>query len=163
MTSHNTTNRFRVAIMAALVCIVLFPSVARGDQRDIQTALTNAQINVSRLSVVEAEGIMIIRGSVQRRDQIELVANVVRGLGYTRVAPLLSVVPIPDDDAIALAAERQLSRNRSLEGCQLSVGSTNGVVTIRGTVGSALQGDLARQIVGRVEGVKEVRVQLLQM
>lgn len=161
MNSNTTTSRFRAAIVAALACIVLFPGAARGDERDIQTALTNANINVSHLRVVESEGILIIHGQVQRREQIELVANLVRGLGYSRVAPLLNVVPLPDDEAIALTAERRLSLNRSLAGCRLSVGSSNGVVTIRGTVGSQLQSDLARQIVARVSGVKEVRVQLL--
>ena len=163
MKATETTNRFRSALLAALACVILFPSVARGQQSDIQLALDKANLSVSGLSVVEAEGILILRGQVQRQGQIERVASVVRGLGYTRVAPLLNVVPLPDDDAIALNAERQLSMSRSMEGCRLVVRSTNGVVTIRGTVASVLQSDLARQIVARLEGVKAVKTQLQEV
>lgn len=150
---------YRIAL-ATLASFVLFPVPVRCDQRQISEALTNADIRVSRLRVVEAEGIIIIRGDVQSGDQIERAANVVRALGYSRVAALLNVLSLADDDAIALAAERRLSFHRSMQGSHLTVRSSNGVVTIRGTVRSLFQGELAAQIVARVAGVREVRTQL---
>lgn len=150
---------YRVAL-TTLACLILFSPSVRGDLRQISEALTKADIRVSGLRVSEAEGIIIIRGNVQNSNQIGRAAEVVRALGYPKVAALLSVLSLADDDAIALAAERRLSFNRSMQGSHLTVRSSDGVVTIQGTVRSLFQGELAAQIVARMAGVIEVRTQL---
>jgi hyperosmotically inducible protein len=160
----NATSRrksFTAAAFAAAVCFsLLAPAAKADDQTAIRTALNSANVNVGRLNVVTSDGIVFVHGQVTRREQAQQVGEVVRSLGYARVANLVRVVPIPDDEALVLEAERQLSLTRSLEGCRFSVAVNEGVVTLRGTVDSELQKDLARTLLQRIDGVRSVRSDL---
>jgi len=142
--------------LSAAFGLFLFPSMASASPASIQSALEGQQIHVSRLDVIETEGIVIVRGQVSRADQAAQISEIVKSLGYSRVANLVNVVPLPDDETIVLNVEREISLTRSLEGCRLVVASNDGIVTLRGTVQSELQKDLAAQVIRRVIGVKNV-------
>ena len=159
-----TSPRSKFGALAAAAALVVFsiPSVASASS-DVESALANEGINVSRLQVIETEGITIIRGQVSRVDHASRIGELVHELGYQRVGNLVSVVPLPDDEAIVLNAERELALTRSLEGCRLIVASRYGIVTVRGTVQSELQKDLAAQVIRRIEGVRSVTTALDQV
>jgi osmotically-inducible protein OsmY len=146
-----------LAAAVAAASMFLFPTTAQGATPEIMAAIRSAQIPVSRLNVVETDGITIVRGQVTRREYANRVAEVVRGLGYSRVANMLNIVPLREDEALVLEAERQLSLTRSLDGCRLSIDASEGVVFVRGTVDSELQKDLAISVLERIDGVKAVR------
>ncbi len=148
------------ALAAAAALVVLFAPTVASAESDLESALAREGINVSRLELIETEGITIIRGQVSRVDYASRISQVVQDLGYQRVANLVNVVPLPDDEAIVLNAERELALTRSLEGCRLIVASRNGIVTVRGTVQSRLQKDLAAQVIRRLDGVKSVTTAL---
>lgn len=145
--------------VAALVCLFV-PTFASASTSAIEAALTHEGIHVSRLHVIESEGITIVRGQVSRADHASRITQIVGSLGFQRVANLVSVVPLPDDEAIVLNAERELALTRSLEGCRLIVASRDGAVTVRGTVQSELQKDLAEQVIRRIAGVRSVTAAL---
>jgi len=76
------------------------------------------------------------------------------------VANLIQVADVPDDARIKLIAERELGSNRSLDGTEIAVESTNGVVRLRGTVSSELQKDMALTLVRNIAGVRSVTMAL---
>lgn len=145
---------------AAALAIFLLPGTVSASPATVQAALIEEGIQVSRLQVIETEGITIIRGQVSQAEHAARIGEIVGGLGYQRVANLVNVVALPDDEAIVLNAERELAMTRSLEGCRLVIASRNGVVTVRGTVQSDLQKDLASQVIRRIAGVKSVNATL---
>lgn len=152
--------RYGALALAAALVFLFVPTNASAAPTAVESALTQEGIRVSRLQIVESEGITIVRGQVSRADQASRIGQIVADLGYPRVANLVSVVPLPDDEAIVLNAERELALTRSLEGCRLIVASRDGVVTVRGTVQSELQKDLATQVIRRISGVRSVNAAL---
>jgi len=153
----------RTSMMAAALAaasMFLFPTAARGAQPDVQAAMRNANIQVSRLNIVQAEGITIVKGQVTRREDVQRVADVIRGLGYGRVANMVRIVPLPDDELLLLEAERRLALTRSLAGCDFTVDVKGGNLSLRGTVDSEQQKDLAINVLEQIEGVLSVRAEL---
>ena len=156
----NSSKRTSGALALAFAFVTFVTAPAFAAQSSVESALRSHNIEVSRLQIVEAEGIVIVRGQTSQADHASRIDGIVRSLGYTRVANLVQVVAVPDDEAIVLNAEREIALTRSLEGCRLVVASKDGIVTVRGTVQSELQKDLAEQIIRRVSGVKSVLANL---
>lgn len=152
--------RIGAVAAAAALAILLLPATTSASSVTVDQALALEGIQISRLQVIETEGITIVRGQVSRADHASRVGAIVGSLGYQRVANLVNVVALPDDEAIVLNAERELALTRSLEGCRLIVASRDGVVTVRGTVQTELQKDLASQVIRRIEGVRGVTAAL---
>jgi osmotically-inducible protein OsmY len=134
-------------------------SVAAGSVDVLATSIQN-ELPVERLSVREVEGIVIIRGSARNQSAIERITRMAKELGFNRVANLVQLTPVADDEAIERLAERHLAQIAGLEGCRFSIDSTDGIVTLSGIVQRELQRDLARTELRRVEGVREVRSNL---
>lgn len=149
-----------MAAAIAAASMFFFPTSASAETRDVLAALQNAGIPVSKLNVIQTEGITILRGQVTRREYSERVAEVIRGMGYQRVANMLTVVPLPEDEALVLEAERKLSLTRSLDGCRLKVDVDNGALHLTGTVDAELQKDLAVSVLEQIEGVRSVSATL---
>jgi osmotically-inducible protein OsmY len=122
-------------------------------------ALREAKVDVARLSVRNAGGIVVLRGNANR-GTAERAVSVVKTLGYTRVANLISERAAIDDEGIRRDAERQLARARGLDGCQLRVSCERGILRVEGTAQNELQADLARTVLRTVQGANEVRVNL---
>lgn len=134
-------------------------NVAAGSVESLVTTIQN-ELPVDRLSVREVEGILIIRGSARNQSAIERITRLAKEVGFTRVANLVQVTPVADDQAIELRAERHLAQVAGLEGCRFAIDSNDGIVTLSGIVQRELQRDLARTELRRVAGVREVRSNL---
>lgn len=152
------SSKLKLSAMAlAFALVIALPATpAFAAQESVEAALLRHDIQVSRLQVIEAEGILILRGQISQAGAAAQIEGIVRGLGYNRVANLVEVVAVPDDEAIVLNVERELGLTRSLEGCRFVLAAKDGVVTVRGTVRSVLQKDLAEQVIRRVSGVRTV-------
>jgi osmotically-inducible protein OsmY len=110
---------------------------------------------VDRLQVYEISGIVIIRGRTSDKAQAAELSRFAQSLGYARVANLVQTVE-HNDQAIARAAERELTIHRSLDGCRFSVSSSNGIVKVNGQVAHELQKDVAVQVLRKLDGVRGV-------
>jgi osmotically-inducible protein OsmY len=116
--------------------------------------------SIDNLAVYEVGGIVIIRGRTDNADNASRASRVASQLGYTRIANLVQLSSAPDDAAIQRAAERELARHRSLDGCKLQVDSRHGVVHVAGTVHSELQEQVALELVKNIDGVRGVQSEL---
>lgn len=109
---------------------------------------------------VEVGGIVMLRGHSSDRASAEQAAIVAQTLGYKRVANLIQIDAIPDDARIARDAERGLALQRGLDGTQIVVASSHGVVRLSGTVSNELQKDMAVYVVRNIDGVRSVQMSL---
>ncbi|HEY3055754.1 MAG TPA: BON domain-containing protein [Thermoanaerobaculia bacterium] len=157
-----------VLIAAAAVLAVVLASITT-QQRGVHRAdlaapsedtITKAlqDVPISDLAVRSVGDIVILRGIGDTSSAQHAVA-IVKSLGVTRVANLINTSTF-DDEAIRRAAERELARSRSLDGCKLRVHCQKGVLTVTGTVQHELQKDAARSALRAVRGAREVRVDL---
>lgn len=145
---------------AALSALLLLPSNAKADATasvDITPQLRQAGLAIDDLRGIEVGGIVILRGHATNAATAALAGAYTTQLGYTRVANLIEVITPPDDAKIERIAERKLALQRALDGCNLHVDSSNGVVTVAGKVNSELQKDVAMDIVRNIDGVRSVR------
>lgn len=127
---------------------------------DVTSAIKGSGLDIQRLNVRMVDGIVILHGRVSDPSAIERAGATAKALGYARVANMIQLVPASNDDAIERAAERQIARTRSLDGCHLAVSSQQGILTISGTVRSELQKDAARGALASIEGVREIRSEI---
>ncbi len=140
--------------------LVTAPHV-RADLLDgsIEKAIRDAKIEIGDLTVGNAGGVVVLRGIADTASAQRAVA-IVKSLGISRVANLIQPPAAVDDDVIRRDAERQLASTDALNGCILHVGCEKGVLTVTGTVQHDLQRDVARAALRRVQGAREVRVDL---
>jgi osmotically-inducible protein OsmY len=127
---------------------------------DVTPQLVTAGVAIDGLRAVEVGGIVVLRGRTDDRAAAEQAATVAQSLGYARVANLIQVFQAPDDARIERAVERTLSVHRGLDGSQIAVDSTNGIVRLTGKVYSELQKDMAVNLVRTVDGVRSVQASL---
>lgn len=144
------------AVRTSLLTMALLAVPASAATPDIMTALENAGVYVHQPSVVQAEGITIVKGKVANRSAVERASIVLRSLGLGRVANLLQVPVVPEDDQIRRTVEMNLTTARSLDGCRFNVTTQRGVVKLEGTVRDPLQRDIAVALVREVTGVRQV-------
>jgi osmotically-inducible protein OsmY len=151
-----------IAITAAIALITGPMAFAQSPAAvDLTSSFRTAGLaDIDRLQVFEVGGIVIIRGRTDDSDKAAEASRIASQLGYTRVANLVQLTSVPDDVAIQRAAERALSRHRSLEGCKLSVDSRHGVVRVAGTVHSELQKQVAVELLKNIDGVRGVQTEL---
>ena len=128
-------------------------------EAQIDRALRDANIPIQRLSVRHVGGIVLIRGNGDAASAARAV-DVVKGLGFQRVANLVQPITPIDDEALRRDAERQLASNRALDGCTLRVSCENGVVSVSGTVQTELQEDVTRSVLRTVRGAQDIKVSL---
>jgi osmotically-inducible protein OsmY len=148
-----------VAIAALVLILTPAAAAATPQTTDLTDSFRAAGAAVDRLQVYEISGIVIIRGRAADKAEAETLNQYAQTLGYGRVANLIQIVK-HEDAAIARAAERELSRHRSLDGCQFRVRAEKGVVTVAGHVAHELQKDVALAVVRSVNGVRSVEVNL---
>lgn len=141
--------------LSAIPAFAIQPSA-----NDVTSQLVTAGVTVDGLRAVEVGGIVVLRGRTADRAAAEQAGTVAQSLGYARVANLIQVFQAPDDARIERAVERELSVHRGLDGTQITVDSTNGVVLLTGKVYSELQKDMAVNVVKTVDGVRSVQTSL---
>jgi osmotically-inducible protein OsmY len=127
----------------------------------IAAALRRANVPLDGMTVQNVDGIVLLRGHADEATATKAVAAI-NGLGFTRVANLVSTVSF-DDEGIRRAAERQLAQARSLDGCMLKVSCLRGVIRVSGTVQNELQLDVARNVLRTVEGAQDVQLELKKL
>src|SRR4051812_9036681 len=123
---------------------------------EIVKAIRNANIQVAGLSATNVGGIVVLKGTADPAAATQAAA-VVKQLGFARVANLIVAQTASDDEGIRRVAERHLASTRGLDGCDLRVSCTKGVLRVEGTASSDLQLDLARNVL-RGLGASEVQI-----
>jgi osmotically-inducible protein OsmY len=149
-----------VAVVAAFVLSTIPVMAQQPATRDLTQQFVTAGVAVEDLRAVEVGGIVVLRGRTTDRTAAEQAATVAQSLGFARVANLIQVADVPDDARIMRAAERQLAVHRGLDGTQIVVDSTNGIVRLSGKVSNEVQKDVAASLVRRIDGVRAVQVAL---
>jgi len=151
-----------IAITAAIAILTGPMALAQSPAAvDLTSSFRTAGLDdIDRLQVYEVGGIVVIRGRTDDSQKATEAGRIAAQLGYTRVANLVQLTSAPDDAAIQRAAERVLSRHRSLEGCKLSVDSRRGMVRVAGTVHSELQKQVAVELLKNIDGVRGVQAEL---
>jgi osmotically-inducible protein OsmY len=148
-----------VAIAAILFAVSPAAVAATPQTTDLTPTFRSAKAAVDRLQVYEISGIVIIRGRAADKAEAETLNAYARTLGYQRVANLIQIVK-HEDAALVRAAERELTVHRALDGCQFSVSSEKGIVTVAGSVRHELQKDVALAVVRSIDGVRSVEMNL---
>jgi len=159
MSANNLKTR-AAAVMIAISLSAIPAFAIQPSTNDVTPQLVTAGVTVDGLRAVEVGGIVVLRGRTTDRAAAEQAGTVAQSLGYARVANLIQVVQAPDDERIERAVERELSVHRGLDGTQIAVDSTNGVVRLTGKVYSELQKDMAVNLVKTVDGVRSVQASL---
>jgi osmotically-inducible protein OsmY len=149
-----------IAIAAAFVLSTVHLLAQQPGSRDLTQQFVTAGVSVQGLRAVEVGGIVVLRGWTADRSVAEQASSVAQSLGFARVANLIQITDVPDDARIMRAAERQLAVHRGLDGTQIMVDSTNGVVRLSGKVSSEIQKDVAVELVRKIEGVRAVQIAL---
>ena len=153
--------------IAFSICLLLAATTLAAKDRgpqpvDLTAQFRGAGVTMSNFEALELGGIVLLRGLAPDHATAEDAGRIAQTLGYARVANLVQVATPVDDKAIERNAERELAVQRSLDGCQFSVQSQNGVVKVAGLVHEELQKDMAVQLIRNIDGVKEVHAELLR-
>lgn len=146
--------------MAAVTAILLMliPSVAFADEAaTVASAVERSGAPIADLRVAVVDGIVVLRGRTSSEIAAARATSAVRELGYERVANLVEITTLPDDEAIERLAERRLFLSRGLTGCQFRVNSVAGMLVLTGTATNSMQVELARHILQRIHGVRSVQ------
>jgi hypothetical protein len=158
----NAKTKLASALLAAALIAPLAPATSRAAEPPADAVASAHEqlldLGVVDLKLVPIEGIVIVRGKVRDRATWDAVEARLNTLGFSRVANLTRIVPLPSDEMLTSLAERQLSLARGLSGSNLRVATLHGVVTIQGTVRSQSQMDAATDLVRQIDGVREVRI-----
>jgi hypothetical protein len=149
------------AVAIAVLTIAFSPvaTAAVPEARDLTPSFIQAGASIDRLQVFEIAGIVIIRGRAADKTQAEEVGKLALSLGYERVANLTQVVENRDAE-LARVAERELTVNRSLDGCKFRVTSDQGIIRVAGEVKHELQKDVAMQVLRNIDGAKSIEMTL---
>ena len=149
-----------VTLLAAAVPAVVQAAESVSASVDVTPAIAHSATGIDGLKATEVGDIVVLRGRAVSREAAINATNLVKALGYTRVANLIQVIEPADDVAIQRVAERQLGMARGLEGCSFTVASQNGVVSLDGRVQSELQKDMAVALLRNINGVRGVNASL---
>jgi osmotically-inducible protein OsmY len=149
-----------VAIAAALVLSTVPLLAQQPGSRDLTPQFVTAGVSVEDLRAVEVGGIVVLRGRTADKSAAEQASTVAQSLGFARVANLIQIADVPDDAKIMRDVERQLAVHRGLDGTQIMVDSTNGIVRLSGKVSNEVQKDVAVNLVRKIEGVRAVQIAL---
>ena len=152
----------KAAVLTAAVLFAITPAATAATPRatNLTDSFRAAAAGVEQLQVYEISGIVVIRGRTTDKAQAEQLNQYAQSLGYARVANLIQTVKNTDDAALTRKAEVELSLHRALDGCQFTVSSDNGNVTVAGRVRHELQKDVAVQVLRGIDGVRSVELSL---
>lgn len=137
----------------------------------VTTYTLNQHLNPFDLDVSVNDGVVTLRGTVDSSVEKDLATELARGVeGVTAVDNQLAVksgsagVSRDDDlmqrvnDAnLTAKVKSQLLWNANTQGMRIDVDTDDGVVTLRGTVASAAEAELAAQIARNTSGVRSVQ------
>ena len=153
-------NNLKISAAVALFVAAVPVMALQPASRDLTPQFVTAGVTVEGFRAVEVGGVLVLRGRTTDPAVAEQTTAIAQSLGYARVANLIQVVQVADDARIERTAERKLAYYRGLEGTQIAIDSTNGVVKLTGKVSNELQKDMAASIVRNIDGVRSVQVAL---
>ena len=136
---------------------MIAPAIPAADPASIVAALGHAEPALRGADVKVVSGIVIVRGETDDAASPARVTASIQNLGYSRVANLIHVTALVNDEEIRRAAERQIAQNRSLDGCRFAISCDQGILTVSATVQSEAQEEVTRSVLKSVTGVREVR------
>jgi osmotically-inducible protein OsmY len=148
-----------IAILMATFAITPMTSAAEPEATDLTNTFRPAGAMVDGLQVYQISGVILIRGRAATKAQAEELSRFAESLGYTRVANLVRIIENRDAE-ITRRAERELTVNRSLDGCRFHVTADQGKVRVAGLVKHELQKDVAAQVLRNIDGIRSVEFDL---
>lgn len=157
--SHPSALSLRAILLSLVAATIVFPfaAFAQTDAIDLTAAFVNSGAVIEELAAVQISGIVVIRGKTSDRARAEEVSRIATTLGYHRVANLIVIVDDETADAaIVNMGQRRLELEPSLDGCRFRVDSNRGVIRLTGRIRRDAQGDLAIEILSRIDGVKAI-------
>jgi len=153
-------------LFSVVIASMVFPfaALAQRDVIDLTATFVKQGVVIDRLEVYQISDILLIRGKTNDRTKAEEAGRIATTLGYHRVANLIVITDdATDDAAIVFAGQRSLELEPALEGCRFHVDSNRGVIRLTGRVHRDVQGDLAVEILRKIEGVKEIHPDLARL
>jgi osmotically-inducible protein OsmY len=153
-------------LFSIIVASMVFPfaAFAQTDVIDLTDTFLKNGVVIDKLEVYQISDILLIRGKTGDRSKAEEAGRIATTLGYRRVANLIVVVDDASADAaIVYAGQRRLELEPALEGCRFHVDSNRGVIRLTGRVRRDVQGDLAVEILSKIDGVKEIHPDLARL
>jgi osmotically-inducible protein OsmY len=149
-----------------LVVALSFPLAASSQTNviDLTAAFIKNGVVIDGLAVSQISDIVLIRGKTNDRAKAEEASRIAATLGYRRVANLIVITDdVTADAAIVYTGQRRLELEPALEGCRFHVDSNRGVIRLTGRVHRDAQGDLAIEILSRIDGVKAIHPDLARL
>jgi len=153
-------NNLKVSLAVAFFLTAVPMMALQPASQDLTPQFVTAGVTVEGLRAVEVGGVLVLRGRTTNPAAAQQAATIAATLGYARVANLIQVIEVADDARIERTAERRLATYRGLDGTQIAVDSTNGMLRLTGKVSSELQKDMAASLVRNIDGVRGVQVAL---
>jgi osmotically-inducible protein OsmY len=95
-------------------------------------------------------------GIVKKGSVTMIFVMAVMAIGFTAISPVLGAKPRLTDSSVSDAVEDELRVDRAVPVSLINVSTTDGVVTLDGTVGSILAKERAARIARTVKGVRAV-------
>lgn len=140
----------------------------------VTTYTLNQHLNPFDIDVRVNDGVVTLDGTVESSVEKDLATELARGVqgvksvdnrlqieeqaaGKTRRSDFMAQV---DDANLTAKVKSQLLWNANTQGMRIDVDTENGVVTLRGTVASSAEADLATRIARNTSGVRRVDSQL---
>ena len=155
----------------ALIQLVGLPLQASEVDRRIESSAKKSYnfqtyLKDDKIKIESTDGVVILSGTVSEDYHKSLAEETVSGLpGVKSVDNQLTVVgeqPIEHSDGwISLKVKAALAFHKNVSATETGVNTQNGVVTLSGKSDSEAQKQLTAEYVKEVEGVKEVRNELV--
>jgi len=160
--------KFRAALILGVVALVMIAGFLFASEMDkkIEAAAKESYVFKTYLQgddiqIHSQDGVVTLTGSVSEESHLSLAADTVADLpGVKSVDNRLEVkgeIPEKNSDAwIHMKLNTMLRLHRNLHAANTEVVVKDGLVTLRGEVGSQAEKELATEYVKDVEGVKDV-------
>jgi len=123
------------------------------------TLLTDSALLYDQIDTEVTEGIVTLSGTAYRlmaKDRAARIAQSIRGVRGV-VNTIFLKTPLMSDDTVRQEVESALLYDAATDSYELTPAVTDGIVTLRGTVQSYLEKQLAVHVAKGVRGVQEVR------
>lgn len=165
------TNYMKAIAIAASVMLIGNVSLSASEQDDrIETAAKESYtfktyLKNDSVKVDAKDGVVVLKGTVNEASSKRLAEDTVENLpGVVRVDNRLKVryeEPEKSDTWLATKIRSTLIFHRNVSSTKTGVDVAEGVVTLRGEAANQAQKDLTEEYVRDVEGVKEVRNEIV--
>jgi hyperosmotically inducible protein len=165
------TNYMKAIAIAASVMLLGNVSLSASEQDDrIETAAKESYtfktyLKNDSVKVDAKDGVVVLKGTVNEASNKRLAEDTVENLpGVVRVDNRIKVryeEPEKSDTWLAAKIRSTLIFHRNVSSTKTGVEVADGVVTLRGEAANQAQKDLTEEYVRDVEGVKEVRNEII--